>query len=126
MAHCDEGLQKIGLALAAWQREHDGKNPTKLEDLIGTKGLTVWDLVCPAAPYSVDECSYVYRGGDLDHNAPKEMIIAYDKAPVHKNRRNVLFADCHVERFPDFVLDKFLLRDEEIRRSLKKTDAIES
>jgi prepilin-type processing-associated H-X9-DG protein len=119
LAHCDDTLRKIGLALAAWQRGHDGGNPSALEDLVGTDNLTAWDLVCPAGHYNVGECSYLYRGGDLNADAPAELIIAYDKDPVHKNRRNVLFADGHVERFPDNVLERFLKRDNAIRAEMR-------
>ncbi len=118
MPHCDETLEKIGKAVAVWRKDHGGQYPPCLEDLVGTGGITAWDLICPASPEGVGECSYVWRGADLWGEVPDEMILAYDKHANHKGRRNVLFADGHVERFPERVFDRKIQADNEVRRQL--------
>jgi len=116
--HCDESLVKIGKALLVWQNSHDRQNPSRIEDLVGTDGLSAWDIICPASPEGVGQCSYVWRADDLSADVPPEMILAYDKHPNHKGRRNVLFADGHVERFPERVFDRKIQADNEIRIQL--------
>lgn len=117
MAICDEGLAKIGAALKAHQEANGGRYPERLEALVeGSGELTVWDLVCPGGPDAVGECSYTYRGGDLDCEADGEMVVAYCREPWHKGRRNVLFADGRTERPPEGVLESWIRRDNRLRR----------
>ena len=114
MGHCDEALKKISSAIIAYQQVNENQNPPTLENLIN-KELTVWDLVCPVSPFSAGECSYVYRGEDLNGSVPEEMILAYDKQPWHKGRRNILFADGSVQRPPEKVFTSFIKKDNEMR-----------
>ena len=114
MGHCDEALKKIGSAIIAYQQANENQNPASLEKLTDNK-LTVWELVCPASPFSAGECSYVYRGEDLNGSVPEEMILAYDKQPWHKGRRNILFADGSVRRPPEKVFTSFIKKDNEMR-----------
>jgi hypothetical protein len=45
-----------------------------------------------ANKYEGGECSYVYRGEDLDANTPANLILAYDRFGNHNDCRNVLYA----------------------------------
>ena len=119
MAHCDEALVRIGNIIRQYQEEHEGKNPSTLEDLLDGTGLTAWDLVCPASSNGAGECSYVYRGSDLYAYVPDEMILAYDREAWHKGRRNVLFADGSVKRPLEEAFEKAIEIDNQFRRSLE-------
>ena len=46
------------------------------------------------------------------------MIIAYDRKPWHKGRRNVLFADGKVRRPPEAAFEKYIERDNSLRQEL--------
>ena len=122
MSHCDDALRKIGKAIISYQKGHDNQNPPSLHQLVEIEALTPWDLVCPASTFGVGECSYEYRGADLENEADPEMILAYDKLPNHKGRRNILFADGQVKRPPEKFLKKFIDKDNQIRRQLQLTE----
>jgi prepilin-type processing-associated H-X9-DG protein len=115
MAHCEDGLKKIWRAIRDYQKENSGQGPARLEDFLETKALTVWDLVCPTSADSVGQCSYVYRGCDLEQGAPAKMIMAYDKEPLHKGRRNILFADGRVGRPKETIFLKAIEEDNRYR-----------
>ena len=115
MAHCEDGLKKIFQAIQAFQNENGGAGPDSLEDLLDSQDLTAWDLVCPTSSDSVGQCSYEYRGCDLYPNSPKQMILAYDKNPLHKGRRNILFADGRVERPKEKIFLKAIEEDNHYR-----------
>lgn len=117
MAHCDENLAKIYAALTHYQVTHEGKNPPRLHDLEGIDGLTAWNFICPAGSAGIGESPWVWRGADLDENAPAQMILAYDTKPVHKGRRNILFADGSLKRPPEHFLKKAILIDNDLRRT---------
>ena len=118
MSHCDDTLRQIGQALTAYQNNGDGSNPEKLETLIESSTLTLWDFVCPAAATPVGQSAYTYRGQDLYHAAPPEMIIAYDSKPVHRGRRNILFANGQVNRPKEEDFQKAANKDNTLRTDL--------
>ena len=118
MSHCDDTLRQIGQALAAYQNNGDGSNPEKLEMLIEASTLTVWDFVCPAAATLVGQSAYIYRAQDLYHGVPDEMIIAYDTEPVHRGRRNILFANGQVTRPKEEDFQKAAAKDNTLRTEL--------
>lgn len=115
MAHCEDSLRKIWQAIGAFQNENAGANPDGLEDLLGSQRLSAWDLVCPTSADAVGQCSYAYRGGDLDKSAAGKMILAYDKEPLHKGRRNILFADGRVDRPKEKTFFKAIEEDNQRR-----------
>ena len=118
MSHCDDTLRQIGQALTAYQNNGDGSNPEKLETLIETSALTIWDFVCPAAATPVGQSAYLYRGQDLYASVPAEMIIAYDHHPVHRGRRNILFANGQVTRPKEKDFQKAAAQDNTLRTEL--------
>ena len=119
MPHCDEGLRIIGRALVAYQKSSQGQNPVRLEVLVEADLVSPWALVCPAGPFGVGECSYVYRGGDLSILTPDKMVVAYDKGPWHKQRRNILFADGQVKRLVEDKFEKTIVHDNQFREQLQ-------
>jgi len=118
LPHCDEALKLIGQALVAYRDQNGGQNPPSLEALTETVDLSPWLLVCPGSGVPFGESSYKYRGGDLDNNASAELIVAYDKKPWHKGRRNVLFADGSVQRFKEEVFEKTIDKDNQLRSQM--------
>ena len=118
MSHCDDTLRQIGQALAAYQNNGDGSNPEKLETLIETSTLTAWDFVCPAGAADVGESAYVYRGEDLYASVHSKMIVAYDHHPVHRGRRNILFANGRVTRPKEEDFQKAANKDNTLRTEL--------
>ena len=122
MAHCDDALREIYRALQVYQRTHAGANPPDLRTLIDTQGLSPWLLVCPAGGGDFTGSSYVYRGADLTADVPGNMmgtlIIAYDRQPWHRHRRNILFADGQVRRPRTADFTEAIRRDNECRIEL--------
>jgi len=118
MSRCDDGLRVIGRAIGRYQAENGGRNPAEVGELVVLKWLSPWDLVCPPSGEAVGGCSYVYRGGDLGAESPGELVLLYDRRPVHKGRRNILFADGRVERRPEGVFESVIRKDNELRGQL--------
>ena len=114
MPHCDDGLKEIGEAIRAYRLEK-GRNPLELQELVEAGVISPWLLVCPASDAAVGECWYVYRGGDLEGRIPGDMVIAYDREPVHKYRRNILFAHGGVGRVPEGIFEKAIRTDNRLR-----------
>ena len=118
MSHCDETLKLIGQIISEYLKINDDHYPPQLETLVEKGLITVWELICPVSPFAVGQCSYGYRGWDLYYGVPAEMVVAYDKLPNHKGRRNILFADGTVKRPPEKVFFSFIKIDNEYRQSL--------
>ena len=116
MPHCDEALKTIGRAIADHQKQNDGQNPPTLEHLVESGQINPWLLICPASTNSFGQSSYTYRGQDLYRSVPAKMILAHDKTPCHKGRRNILFADGSVTRPSEPDFQKTLTRDDTQRK----------
>ena len=116
MPHCDDALKAIGKAIRIYQERFDGSNPLKLEHLVEKNLLTPWDIICPASSDRIGECSYVYRGCDVNAGIAEEMIIAYCRESWHKGRRNILFVHNEVQRPPEKKFNNLIEKDNELRR----------
>ena len=46
------------------------------------------------------------------------MVLAFDKKPVHKGRRNVLFADGSMMRPPEKLFQSIIDKDNRLRQQL--------
>ncbi|MHC4693642.1 MAG: hypothetical protein ACYS67_12945 [Planctomycetota bacterium] len=94
LTSCRERLQTIGERIETYQNQNSGRNPPSLNVVNHLSQAELYKLanVYDANKYEGGECSYVYRGEDLDANAPASLILAYDRFWNHKDCRNVLFA----------------------------------
>ena len=116
---CASQLKGISSAIVLHQNDHQGNNPAKLEDLIETADIQPSLLVCPLSDDDVGQCSYIYRGSDLNASADSNLILAHDKAQNHPGgSRNVLFADGHINRITQEYFQSALDKDNEIRRKM--------
>ena len=118
MGHCDDTLKKISRAISTYRAENHDRYPPTLETLTETSALSPWDLICPAGSCTVGQCSYTYRAADLPAQPPAGIIIAHDKTPCHKDRRNVLFANGNVQRPPEKVFQTMIKKDNQLRQQL--------
>jgi hypothetical protein len=87
-------LNITGVWIEMYQDQNSGRNPPSLK-VVNPISQAEWYKyanVGDANKYEGGECSYVYRGEDLDANAPANLILAYDKFGNHKGFRHVLFA----------------------------------
>ncbi|MBN1435893.1 MAG: hypothetical protein JW936_02355 [Sedimentisphaerales bacterium] len=129
MPHCDEGLKEIYQAIIQYQQQNQGAYPPNLETLVESELLSPWLLVCPASEFGVGECSYIYRAADLppqlSRDAAKNIIIAYDKKPWHKKRRNILFADGQIQRLPEKIYSQFIKKDNQLRETMDLEPIVE-
>ncbi|MFC1480018.1 prepilin-type N-terminal cleavage/methylation domain-containing protein [Candidatus Omnitrophota bacterium] len=93
---CANNLQKIGLAVYIYAREHNGKFPAELETLYNEQYLADQQLLdCPASkdigsPGSPD---YIYTGG-LSIKDPSLLPLMRDKAGNHpQGGGNILYVN---------------------------------
>lgn len=91
---CMKRLGIIGEYIETHQNQNSGRNPPSLNVVnpFPQAELYKYANVGDANNYEGGECSYVYRGEDLDANAPANLILAYDKFGNHKGFQHVLFA----------------------------------
>jgi len=114
---CASQLRGLGIAIAMYQNDFSEKNPANLEELIEKEDVSPKALVCPSSSDSVGQCSYVYRGADLNAMSDGGLILIYDKYENHKGEfRNVLFAAGHVEKLTEEQFQQAIVRDNELRR----------
>ena len=113
---CATQLRQIGLGIIMYQSDNNGKSPPNLEVLIKGYDLTPEMFVCPSSGDKEGQCSYVYRGADLNETAKPQMVVAYDKKGNHRSgKRNVLFVDGHVQAMTENRFQKAIAEDNEIR-----------
>ena len=113
---CASQLKGIANAINMYRCDFKDKNPPHLQDLIDYEDLSPKTFLCPSANEKPGQSSYIYRGGDLTGVEPADMILLYDKQPLHNGARNVLFNDLRVERLEEPQFQKALQRDNECRR----------
>jgi len=108
-ADCMANLKMIGAACNAYAAEHNGAFPERLSQLYEAGLVPSLDgFVCPStgakigSPQEIDsKTSYEYRGAGLNLRTVREpsyqAILACDKPGNHRRRKNLLYADGHVE-----------------------------
>jgi prepilin-type processing-associated H-X9-DG protein len=105
---CLANLKMIGMACQMYAAEHDGRYPERLSELYPHYLPDLAVFVCPstgakiASPDEIDaKTSYEYRGAGLNLRTVREpsyqAILACDKPGNHRRRKNLLYADGHVE-----------------------------
>ncbi len=94
LTSCRERLQTIGERIEIYQNQNSGRNPPSLNVVnpFSQAELYKFANVDDANKYEGGECSYIYRGEDLDANTPANLILAYDRYGNHNDCRNVLYA----------------------------------
>jgi prepilin-type processing-associated H-X9-DG protein len=114
VVQCTANLQQIGMGLANYASNNNGKYPAKLGALIESGSVMPNVFVCPhtsdtpatgataKAQASNLEAgghfSYVYLGQNFDSTTPDDAVVIYEKLGNHGNQgTNVLFKDGHVE-----------------------------
>lgn len=114
---CASQLKGLGCAIIMYQNDFNGRNPKTLQELFDTVDVSPMALVCPSSNDEIGQCSYIYRGADLNETSDPEMIVAYDKYDNHNGEeRNVLFADGHVDRCQEEQFQELIRKDNELRR----------
>ena len=110
---CRANLHQIGNGIMIFQNDYQDKCPKALEELIEKAEMHPKILCCPD---SGDR--YIYRGKDLDSTVsnPPQIILAYDEYGYHREKRNVLFLDCHVEQMSESAFQAAIRRDNQLRR----------
>ena len=94
-AQCISNLKALGIAIAGFAQEHDGKLPEKLEDMSEYYGSDRI-LFCPSAKDKT-HYSYVLTGATNVWGVSSNTIILIEIDPNHYGRRHVLFDDGRVE-----------------------------
>jgi len=104
---CETNLREIGMACTVYATDHDGRFPERLSELYPHYLPDLKAFGCPVvgdrieSPDQIDsQTGYLYLGaGRTVYEAPSSTIIAADKPDNHRaGRRNLLYADGHVER----------------------------
>ena len=120
---CQKQLQKIGNGIGLYQNDFDAKNPPDLHTLVEIENLDRKVLLCPSSGNTQSECSYVYRGNDLDGYSSPNMIIVYDKHEKHQGQCwHVLFASLQVRQMTDEAFQVAIIQDNIIRRKKGLTE----
>jgi hypothetical protein len=93
--NCASNVRALGIAIAEFAHEHNGKLPEKLEDIF-PQGSFNKILFCPSAK-DKSHFSYVLTGGTNVWGVSTNIIILLEVERNHYGRRHVLFDDGHVE-----------------------------
>jgi len=85
-----KNMQKLGLVVAVFANDHNGRCPSNLSDLrryIGDEQIFDW----------INQ-NVVYLGKNQEYRAPPDVVLAYDESMLKKPRQetNVLYNDAHV------------------------------
>jgi hypothetical protein len=95
LAQCLSHERQIGLAIAMFASENNGRLPETLEDLVPYHSSNRI-FFCPSATDQT-RYSYVLTGATNVWRANTNTIILVEFAPNHSGRRHVLFDDGRVE-----------------------------
>jgi prepilin-type processing-associated H-X9-DG protein len=117
---CASHLNQLGLGIYLYARDHDGRFPASLEEVVLAQGLAPELLVCPSSADTIasaksmplaqelkhpGHCSYIYLGAGRNmSDFAYQWVLAYDRPANHPEGYFVLFGDGHVEfqRASDF------------------------
>lgn len=136
---CGTELYGLGHYLTVYRYDHEGKSPSSLAEWMESDE-GVYKLITSRNKESGMNDYYIYRGGDLDKNAPDEMITMYEKHANHKisgksrigaylkesltfsigipKKRVVLYAGGSTELLSEDKFIQAIERDNQLRREL--------
>ncbi|HVM62306.1 MAG TPA: hypothetical protein VMV72_15715 [Verrucomicrobiae bacterium] len=92
---CASNLKAIGIAIAGFARDHNGRLPEKLED-VSHYYTSEKMLFCPSAKDQI-HYSYVLTGATNVWGVSSNTIIVIEVEPSHYGKRHVLYDDGRVE-----------------------------
>lgn len=102
---CASNLRQIGQALLLYQMDHDGMWPTRLDELVTNKSITLEVLQCA----ETHKPSIFNRPNAIAKNVAADDVVAYEPLDYHDGEgSNVLYGDGHVN----------WLTPEELKRAL--------
>jgi len=102
---CANNLRNIGLAAFHYAAVNNDKTPASLDDLKPYLGGNGDPLKCPTTG---KRYHFIDHSDRTMSQIRPDTILAYELAPGHMGRRNVLFADGHVEAMPEAKFGKLL------------------
>lgn len=119
---CSTRLRAIATSIALYSNDNSGDFPPTLQALAAENYFgTPWPdemFACPAVCPHPQYSDYVYRGTDLDDTASAYMIVLYDRQNNHPGgRRNVAFADGHVQTMTEAEFLAAIELDNAFRRA---------
>jgi len=95
---CGSNLRQIGVAVAVYADEHEGRIPRKLEDLRQYLPNLDKVLICPQAKDTSHPSYQIVLGGDKwNSGESSNAIVVTESSANHHGGRNVLYGDGHVE-----------------------------
>lgn len=113
---CATNLSGMGKAILIYANDYEDKFPPNLDRLVDTVEFPHKGLACPSTRRNPDYSSYVYRGVDLKGiAAPPNLIVVHDRKGNHRDGRNVLYVDTHVDWVAEEDFARAIKRDNEIR-----------
>ncbi len=114
-----KNLSGIGKALLIYANDYNDNFPPNLEILTKTEDMPPKGLLCPS---TMQKDSYIYRGAHLSTSDMPGLILVYDKKGNHKNGRNVLFLDSHVEFVKENEFLELIRKDNEYRKKIHRPE----
>ena len=116
---CAKNLSSIGKALLIYANDYEDSFPPNLELLTHLQDMPPKGLICPSTRQKE---SYIYRGADLETADDPGLILVYDKKGNHKDGRNVLFLDSHVDWLTEDKFLEFIRKDNEYRKKTHRPE----
>jgi prepilin-type processing-associated H-X9-DG protein len=127
---CSSNLRQIGQGIELYAKEHGGKYPDDIQQLIIHADVNPEVLICPSSNHeratgaTTQELaanahkdlhhSYLYLGKGLVQPVKAELVIAYERKRNHEDDgMNVLFADGHFEWFAAESMKKLMAQIDE-------------
>jgi prepilin-type processing-associated H-X9-DG protein len=95
---CGTHLQQIGLALLLYAKDHEGRYPMRLEDLLVADGLQPDGLTCPLVSDTVANAFVFVAPGRVADEIRNDEIVVHEPPSNHDgDGASALFGDGHVE-----------------------------